>query len=54
MELVWTYITRNVREEHCVTAALEWRPDGRKRSEHSKTTWRRTVEEERHGLGWQS
>ena len=44
---------RKVREEHCVTV-LEWRPDKRPRSKHPKTTQRRTREEERHEVRWQS
>ena len=34
------HIMRKNREEHCVTA-LEWRPEGRKRTGRPKTTWRR-------------
>ena len=47
------HIMRNDKEEHCVTA-LEWRPEGKRRPDRPKTTWRRMVEDERKTAGWQS
>ena len=40
------HIMRKDRDEHCVTA-LEWRPEGRKRTGRPKTTCRRMVEDEK-------
>ena len=47
------HIMRKDREEHCVTA-LEWRPEGRRRSGRSKATWRWIVEGKRKTAGCQS
>lgn len=41
------------REENCFTA-LEWRPEGKRRTGQPKTTQRRMVEDERQAAGWQS
>jgi len=34
--------------------ALTWQPEGKRSRGGPKTTWRRTVEQERNQLGWQS
>ena len=36
--------------------ALTWTPEGRRKREHPRTTWRRTVMEEMRsaGIGWES
>ncbi len=40
-------------ESNCRTA-LTWRPEGKRKVERPRTTWRRTVESERKELGWSS
>ena len=52
----WKFIgltLRQDRDSHCNTA-LTWAPEGRRKIGRPKTTWRRTVEKERHQLGWRS
>ena len=44
---------RKNRKEHCVTA-VQWRPEGKRIIERTKTTWRRMVEDDRQAAGWQS
>ena len=50
----WTWIGHLLRMDNnkiCVTA-LTWKPEGKRRVGRPKTTWRRTVENERNNLGW--
>ena len=47
------HVLRMEHESHSVTA-LTWQPEGKRSRGRPKTTWRRTVEQERNQLGWQS
>ncbi|GFR91266.1 endonuclease-reverse transcriptase [Elysia marginata] len=52
----WKYIGHILRKEAdsaCITA-LTWAPEGNRRQERPKTTWRRMVEKERMTTGWRS
>ncbi len=40
-------------ESNCRTA-LKWKPEGKRKVGHPRTTWRRTVESERKELRWSS
>ena len=53
----WKWIGHVLRKDdncHCMTLALTWAPEGRRKVGRPKTTWRRTVEKERNALGWKS
>ena len=44
------HVLRMERNSHCRTA-LTWQPEGKRRRERPRTTWRRTVEHERKEMG---
>jgi hypothetical protein len=47
------HVLRKKNEHHCMIA-LTWKPDGRRKVGRPKTTWRRTVEQERNREGWKT
>ena len=52
----WTWIGHVLRKHPTsdCAVALGWTPEGKRRRGRPKTTWRRTVEKERDGQGWNS
>ena len=52
----WRWIGHVLRmkgSHHCMTA-MTWAPEGKRKVGRPRTTWRRTVENERQHLGWRS
>ena len=52
----WKWIGHVLRmdDSRICTTALTWQPEGKRRVGRPKTTWRRTTEQERSELGWNS
>ena len=47
------HVLRQDRESNC-SIAMTWAPEGQRKRGRPKTTWRRTVEQERNKMGWRS
>ena len=47
------HVLRMEQESDCMTA-LTWQPEGKRKRGRPRTTWRRTVEQERNQLGWRT
>ena len=52
----WKWICHVLRREACdnIKIALIWAPEGWRKRERPRNTWRRTVEKDREELGWES
>ena len=52
----WNWIGHVLRKEASddCAVALGWAPEGKRKRGRPKTTWRRMVEVERNGAGWQT
>ncbi|XP_053400610.1 uncharacterized protein LOC128557341 [Mercenaria mercenaria] len=51
----WKWIGHILRQENTIcNTALTWQPEGKRKVGRPKTTWRRTTEQERKRLGWNS